>query len=115
MTEWRLYVGNRFTGIVVRPDEKYPSMFRIYRPTPSDMVNLTRAKDAALVSARIGGRGVFYWKYRETGSGEDREPDNRAGHPDSPQPLTVPQNAPASQGTAAAVQSARTGDESDEG
>src|SRR5215831_17661860 len=72
--EWRLYVGNRFTGIVVRPDEKYPSMFRIYRPgqPPSDMVNLTRAKDAASVSARIGGRGVFYWKYRETGSGEDR-------------------------------------------
>jgi len=72
--EWRLYVGNRFTGIVVSPDEKYPSMFRIYRPgqPPSDMVNLTRAKDAASATARIGGREVFYWKYREIGSGEHR-------------------------------------------
>src|SRR5262249_62295511 len=69
--EWRLYVGNRFTGIVVSPDEKYPSMFRIYRPgqPPSDMVNLTRAKDAASATARIGGRGGFYLKYREHGSG----------------------------------------------
>jgi len=52
--EWRLYCDNRFTGIVVRPDEKYPSMFRIHAPDrpPSDMVNLTRAKDAALSWAR---------------------------------------------------------------
>jgi hypothetical protein len=47
--EWRLYLGSKNTGIVVRPDEKYPSMFRVHWPDrpPSDMVNLTRAKDAA--------------------------------------------------------------------
>jgi len=54
--EWRLYIGTKSTGIVVRPDEKYPSMYRIHwadRP-PSDMVNLSRAKDAAM---RWAGRG----------------------------------------------------------
>lgn len=49
-TEWQLYLGTKFTGITVRPDEKYPNMFQVHwadRP-PSDMVNLTRAKDAAM-------------------------------------------------------------------
>jgi len=48
--EWRLYLGTKSTGITVRQDEKYPNMFRIHAPDrpPSDMVNLARAKDAAL-------------------------------------------------------------------
>jgi len=35
----------------VAPDEKYPNMYRIHWPDrpPSDMVNLTRAKDAAMM------------------------------------------------------------------
>jgi hypothetical protein len=45
-----LYLGTKFTGITVRPDAKYPSMYRVHwadRP-PSDMVNLARARDAAM-------------------------------------------------------------------
>jgi hypothetical protein len=32
MNEWRLYVGTKSTGIVVAPDEKYPTMYRIHWP-----------------------------------------------------------------------------------
>ena len=58
MPELRLYAGNKFTGIVVRPDEKYPSMWRVHMDgrLPSDMVNLTRAKDAAHFWAKLGER-----------------------------------------------------------
>ena len=50
MSEWRLYIGHKSTGIIVAPDEKYPNLFRIHWPDrpPSDIVNLTRAKDAAM-------------------------------------------------------------------
>jgi hypothetical protein len=49
MPELRLYLGTKSTGIVVAPDEKYPTMYRVHWPDrpPSDMVNLSRAKDAA--------------------------------------------------------------------
>jgi len=69
--EWRLYVGNKFTGIVVRPDDKWPSMWRVHWPdrSPSDMVNLARAKDAALARVRLGGEEVPRWRRRETASG----------------------------------------------
>jgi hypothetical protein len=30
--EWRLYLGGKSTGIVVRSDEKYPSLFRVHWP-----------------------------------------------------------------------------------
>jgi hypothetical protein len=65
--EWRLYLGGKSTGIVVRPDEKYPSLFRVHWPDrpPSDMVNLTRAKDAAMRWAGRGGGGDakrLHWK-----------------------------------------------------
>jgi hypothetical protein len=44
-----LWVGNRDTGILVRPDDKYPAMWRVWQGSRvSDMVNLTRAKDAAV-------------------------------------------------------------------
>src|SRR5262245_53590411 len=54
LMEFRLYIGAKFTGIRVIPDEKYASMWRIHAPTGevSDMVNLTRAKDAALTWGR---------------------------------------------------------------
>jgi hypothetical protein len=50
----RLYVGNKFTGIWIQSDEKWPSMWRVHAADrqPSDIVNLTRAKDAALGWAR---------------------------------------------------------------
>jgi len=70
MSEWHLFIGRKFTGIVVRPDGKYPDMYRVHRPGRpiSDMVNLARAKDAALAFAHIGGGVDFYWDRRQTPS-----------------------------------------------
>ena len=45
----RLYVENRYTGAEIVQDDRYPQMWRVkYKDTVSDMVNRTRAKDAAL-------------------------------------------------------------------
>ena len=45
--EWRLFRGRRQVGRVV-PDSKYPDMWRVKLPGGlSDMVNLSRARDAA--------------------------------------------------------------------
>jgi hypothetical protein len=46
----RLYLGTRLSGYSVVPDEQYPTMWRVKRPdgSLSDMVNLPRAKDAAM-------------------------------------------------------------------
>jgi hypothetical protein len=63
--EFRLYFGRKFTGIRVIPDEKYPAMWRIHSATGevSDMVNLTRAKDAAITWADTGrSSDRFEWK-----------------------------------------------------
>ncbi len=47
-TEWRLYRDRRVVGRVV-PDAKWPGMWRAQLPRGlSDMVNLTRARDAAV-------------------------------------------------------------------
>ena len=63
----KLYLGTKFTGITVQPDEKYPDMYRVHwadRP-PSDMVNLARAKDAAMRWAgREGGETAKRLKWR---------------------------------------------------
>lgn len=77
MVEWRLYLGTKSTGIVVRPDEKYPSMFRIHWPDQplSDMVNLARAKDAALrwIARQGGEQGrSLKWKATESSAGQAR-------------------------------------------
>jgi hypothetical protein len=53
---WRgrwLYSEGRITGFSILPDIKWPQMWRIRKPDGSltDMVNLSRAKDAALVLA----------------------------------------------------------------
>jgi len=47
----RLYFGTRSSGYRVIPDAKHPTMWRVRRPdgSLSDMVNRTRAKDAAMV------------------------------------------------------------------
>jgi hypothetical protein len=48
MIEWRLRIGTKLTGLVLREDAKFPKMWRIhYKGRVSDMVNLSRAKDAA--------------------------------------------------------------------
>jgi hypothetical protein len=46
----RLYLSNRLSGYSIVPDERYPSMWRVRHPdgSLSDMINRTRAKDAAM-------------------------------------------------------------------
>lgn len=55
--EWRLRIGTRLSGFFVRPDSKWPGMWRIHAPNGriSDMVNLSRARDACLAQARTTG------------------------------------------------------------
>jgi hypothetical protein len=70
LTGWRLYVDNKFTGVTVKPDNKWPSMYRIHMAgqAPSDMMNLSRAKDAATVWWRprgLSGGQVARWHRRE--------------------------------------------------
>ena len=49
--EWRLFHARRIVGRVV-PDGKYPGMWRVKLPGGlSDMVNLSRARDAAREAA----------------------------------------------------------------
>ena len=70
MTEvrgYRLYVGNKFSGYSVVPDTKYPGiMWRVQNPdgSLSDMVNLSRAKDAARSWARVGGDTKISWQIK---------------------------------------------------
>jgi hypothetical protein len=46
---FKLYNGRKYTGVSVQPDPQFPTMFRIHQGDfQSDMVNLARAKDAAL-------------------------------------------------------------------
>ena len=66
----KLYIGNQDTGISVQPDDRYPDMWRICKGEKrSGMVNLTRAKDAAITWARprgLGGQEIPSWRSRET-------------------------------------------------
>lgn len=54
---WRLWIGTKLSGITVEPDGKWPGMWRIHSPNGrvSDMVNLSRARNAALEHARATG------------------------------------------------------------
>ena len=47
----RLKFRRQLSGYSIVPDQKYPTMWRVRRPdgTLSDMVNRTRAKDAAML------------------------------------------------------------------
>jgi hypothetical protein len=68
-----LHIGGRSTGITVERDPGRPSMWRVHRTgQASDIVNLTRAKDAAVAWARprgLGGGEVVHWHRRERGAG----------------------------------------------
>jgi hypothetical protein len=49
---WRLYYGRRAVIDVV-PDKRWPTMWRVKLGDQlSDMANITRAKDAAMATAR---------------------------------------------------------------
>jgi hypothetical protein len=65
-----LYVGSKFTDVSIEPDAKWPNMWRSRMGERlSDLVNLTRAKDAAITWARprgVGGGVVAVWHPRET-------------------------------------------------
>ena len=68
-----LHIGRRKTGVTVCPDLEWPGMWRLHQgDRVSDMVNLARAKDAAItwaLAGRNGGLGseeVVHWKRRES-------------------------------------------------
>lgn len=67
----KLKIGNKFSDIEVVQDAKYPSMWRVRRAdgSLSDMVNLARAKDAALSAAHMGGGLIASWHPRQTAAG----------------------------------------------
>jgi hypothetical protein len=70
-----LWIGSKPAGITVEPDTQWPHMWRIRTPDGrvSDMVNLTRAKDAALAWAQrhefINVRRDARWNTIKTASG----------------------------------------------
>lgn len=70
--EYALHYGNAKTPLVtVKPDSKYPAMWRIHTPdgTMSDMVNLSRAKDAAASVYTTGLNSQrLNWKRAEAGA-----------------------------------------------
>ena len=66
-----LYVGRKRSGISVEPDPFWAGMWRIHQnDNVSDMVNLDRAKDAAITWLRPPGsvsgtpKQVLSWKHR---------------------------------------------------
>jgi hypothetical protein len=63
----KLYIGTKFTGITIEPDSNWPGMWRIQnKGHVSDMVNLARAKDAAITWAHPTRKDVVSWReYRE--------------------------------------------------
>jgi hypothetical protein len=51
-----LYIGKKSTGIHVEPIDRWPGMYRVRKGDEvSDMVNLTRAKDAGITWAHSQG------------------------------------------------------------
>ena len=68
MISFELRVGKRRTGFAVVPDTKWPGMYRVRTPDGglSDMVNLSRAKDAAIRWAHLGGDDVPWWDTRQS-------------------------------------------------
>jgi len=67
---WHLRIGRKPTGLILRQDDHYPGMWRIfYRDMVSDIANLTRAKEAAIGWVRprgLGSEEVASWNRRQT-------------------------------------------------
>jgi hypothetical protein len=64
----QLTINRRETGISIERDAVYPAMWRIRRNggPPSDMVNISRATDAAITWARprsLGGEEAASWRW----------------------------------------------------
>ena len=67
-----LYIGRKATGVSIRPDETWRGVWRIHQgANVSDMVNIARAKEAAISWARPNDRNggfsstdVLHWKRR---------------------------------------------------
>lgn len=68
----RLFIGSKFTGVTVQPAGQCPGMWRVHQgDRVSDLVNLSRAKDAAIGWARprgLGGSDVVHWHRRQIGA-----------------------------------------------
>ena len=64
------FLRRAIADAVLVPDDRWPGMWRVRNgDCLSDMVNLTRAKDAALYWARprgLGGEEIVRWDHRET-------------------------------------------------
>jgi hypothetical protein len=77
----------------VRPDEVYPTMWRIHWPdgSVSDMVNLARAKDAAQAIAERGppphpprNRRRFHWEQERSKTASEARHSDFGGVPATP-------------------------------
>jgi hypothetical protein len=90
----KLYLGTKFSGSLEQ-DTKYPTMWRIRQGEKlSDMVNLVRAKDAAISWARprgLGGSEVVHWKPSAKAASEGAgELIREAATPIAPGPTNEP-------------------------
>jgi hypothetical protein len=81
-----LYYGRSRARLVrVVPDARYPGMWRVALGdgSLSDMVNLTRAKDAAAAIAERGpparDRRMFHWKREASKTGSGASPMRQNG------------------------------------
>jgi hypothetical protein len=89
--EFALYVGRKKTGVSIKPDAVWPKMWRVHQgERVSDMVNLARAKDAAIswaLAGRDGGFGdkVPHWRPTETRSEADPIAFEQAAVPEAAQ------------------------------
>jgi hypothetical protein len=65
----QLFIGARFTGVTVECDAIWPGMWRVRQGAElSDIINISRAKDAAIAWARprgLGGGEVVHWHRRQ--------------------------------------------------
>lgn len=70
MAEYQLHIGRQKPGVSIRPDLAWRGMWRVHQgDRVSDIVNLSRAKDAAITWARprgLGSGAVARWHRRET-------------------------------------------------
>jgi|SRR5215467_9677937 len=95
---YRLFIGASFTGLTVRQDEHHPRLWRIHprNGKPSDMVNLARAKDAAIAWARpkgLGGSEIAHWSYRQSPQDARHKPlDAQPISPDHARVASQPEN-----------------------
>jgi hypothetical protein len=84
----------------VKPDDRYPTMWRIHWPdgSVSDMVNLARAKDAAMAIAERGPprleRRIFRWQQKCRESARGGGHSDFGGVPATPVAIS-PKNDPA--------------------